>query len=91
MTHPGPSLQEQVDDLNEASEPIVGRLIKLRVQRVSIRVPPPSRIKNNPTLPRIVEIDRKNARILRDYFTARLEDRLPGTIEFMLYGLEELL
>ena len=85
------SIQDQVDELNAGNEGgQLGRLIKLTVDRVGTRVPPPKRYLEKRTSIRVVEMNKHSARSLRDYLTGRLEDHVPGAISFVLYGREEL-
>ena len=84
-------MQQDVDALNDSSEGAqLGRLIKLTVERVGIRVPPPKRYREKRTSIRVVEMNKQNARSLRDFLTGRLEDNVPGSVSFVLYGREEL-
>ena len=85
------SIQDHLDEHNNSNESEqLGRLIKLTVERVGTRVPPPKRYLEKRTSIRVVEMNKQSARSLRDFLTGRLEDHVPGAISFVLYGREEL-
>jgi len=87
-----PSLQQQVDEINDLGTEELGRWIKMHVLRVSAEVPTElvTKRKRRHIAPRAVEVTKEDARALIEILQHGLDWDLPGTITFVLYGREEL-
>lgn len=92
MTNPSPSLQKQVNDINDLGTEELGRWIKMNVLRVSAEIPADlvTKRKRRHIAPRAVEVTRQDAQTLIEILQHGLDRNLPGTISFVLYGREEL-
>jgi len=86
----GPSLHQQVDEINDLGIEKIGRVLNLRVERVLTKVPPPSILRKKQINVYVCSANTFEARKLRDYLTACLEDGVPGPISFGLHATEEL-
>ena len=91
MTNPR-SIQQEVNDLNAVDDGELGRWIRIHVYKVSREMPAEliTTRRRRHIAPRAVEVNKQAAQELIDILQHGLDQNLPGTISFVLYGREEL-